>query len=87
MKPASTIADNGAFSVHKSIFGPEGITIRFKPRKSIFEFALRARKITIIGDLEILKKNRVYWQTPAALLASSRRLIVVRFVRLSATSY
>ncbi|MFN4895994.1 MAG: hypothetical protein ACK5HO_09405 [Pseudomonadota bacterium] len=35
MKPATTIADNGAFSV----------------QKSIFEFALRARKITIPGAL------------------------------------
>jgi hypothetical protein len=35
MKPATTIADNGAFSVQKSIFG----------------FALRARKITILGAL------------------------------------
>ena len=35
MKPATTIADNGAFSV----------------QKSIFEFALRARKITILGAL------------------------------------
>ncbi|MFN4895342.1 MAG: hypothetical protein ACK5HO_06120 [Pseudomonadota bacterium] len=33
------------------IFGPECIAIRFKPRKSIFEFALRARKITIPGAL------------------------------------
>ncbi|MFN4896678.1 MAG: hypothetical protein ACK5GN_00310 [Pseudomonadota bacterium] len=33
MKPATTIADNGAFSA----------------QKSIFEFALRARKITILG--------------------------------------
>ncbi|MFN4894357.1 MAG: hypothetical protein ACK5GN_12570 [Pseudomonadota bacterium] len=35
MKPATTIAGNGAFSV----------------QKSIFEFALRARKITIPGAL------------------------------------
>ncbi|MFN5062857.1 MAG: hypothetical protein ACK5GN_08415 [Pseudomonadota bacterium] len=35
MKPATKIADNGAFSV----------------QKSIFEFALRARKITIPGAL------------------------------------
>ncbi|MFN4894589.1 MAG: hypothetical protein ACK5HO_02290, partial [Pseudomonadota bacterium] len=51
MKPATTIADNGAFSVQKSIFGPECITIRLKPQKSIFEFALRTRKITILGAL------------------------------------
>jgi hypothetical protein len=51
MKPATTIADNGAFSVQKSIFGPECISIRLKPQKSIFEFALRARKITILGAL------------------------------------
>ncbi|MFN5063295.1 MAG: hypothetical protein ACK5GN_10650 [Pseudomonadota bacterium] len=51
MKPATMITDNGAFSVQKSIFGPECITIRFKPRKSFFEFALRARKITIPGAL------------------------------------
>jgi hypothetical protein len=35
MKLATTIADNGAFSV----------------QKSIFEFALRAQKITILGAL------------------------------------
>jgi hypothetical protein len=35
MKPATTLADNGAFSVQKSIFGPECITIRLKPQKSI----------------------------------------------------
>ncbi|MFN4895730.1 MAG: hypothetical protein ACK5GN_08760 [Pseudomonadota bacterium] len=51
MKPATTIADNGTFSVQKSIFGPECITIRLKPQKSIFEFTLRARKITIPGAL------------------------------------
>ncbi|MFN4896374.1 MAG: hypothetical protein ACK5HO_11355, partial [Pseudomonadota bacterium] len=33
------------------IFGPECITIRLKPQKSIFEFALRTRKITILGAL------------------------------------
>ncbi|MFN4895594.1 MAG: hypothetical protein ACK5GN_08475 [Pseudomonadota bacterium] len=49
MKPATASDDNGAFSAQKSIFGPECIAIRFKPRKSIFEFALRARKITILG--------------------------------------
>ncbi|MFN4895372.1 MAG: hypothetical protein ACK5GN_11705 [Pseudomonadota bacterium] len=32
MKPATTIADNGAFSFQKSIFGPECITIRFRPK-------------------------------------------------------
>ncbi|MFN4895917.1 MAG: hypothetical protein ACK5GN_07280 [Pseudomonadota bacterium] len=32
MKPATTIADNGAFSVQKSIFGPECITMRFRPK-------------------------------------------------------
>ncbi|MFN4896069.1 MAG: hypothetical protein ACK5GN_07460 [Pseudomonadota bacterium] len=32
MKPATTIADNGAFSAQKSIFGPEYITIRFRPK-------------------------------------------------------
>jgi hypothetical protein len=51
MKPATAIADNGVFSVQKSIFGPECIPIRLKPQKSIFEFALRARKITIPGAL------------------------------------
>ena len=35
MKPATMITDNGAFSV----------------QKSIFEFSLRARKITILGAL------------------------------------
>ncbi|MFN4896239.1 MAG: hypothetical protein ACK5GN_13570 [Pseudomonadota bacterium] len=44
MKPATASDDNGAFSAQKSIFGPECIAIRFKPRKSIFEFALRAEK-------------------------------------------
>ncbi|MFN4896098.1 MAG: hypothetical protein ACK5GN_04965 [Pseudomonadota bacterium] len=51
MKPATASDDNGAFSAQKSIFGPECIAIRLKPRKSIFEFALRARKITILGAL------------------------------------
>ncbi|MFN5062610.1 MAG: hypothetical protein ACK5GN_07165 [Pseudomonadota bacterium] len=51
MKPATASDDNGAFSAQKSIFGPEGIAIRLKPRISIFEFALRARKITILGAL------------------------------------
>ncbi|MFN4897011.1 MAG: hypothetical protein ACK5GN_00685 [Pseudomonadota bacterium] len=51
MKPATASHDNGAFSAQKSIFGPECIAIRFRPRKSIFEFALRARKITILGAL------------------------------------
>jgi hypothetical protein len=51
MKAATASDDNGAFSVQKSIFGPEGITIRLKPQKSIFEFALRAREITILGAL------------------------------------
>jgi hypothetical protein len=31
MKPATTSADNGAFSVQTSIFRPEGISIRFRP--------------------------------------------------------
>jgi hypothetical protein len=51
MKPATASDDNGVFSAQKSIFGPECIAIRLKPRKSIFEFALRARKITILGAL------------------------------------
>ncbi|MFN4894905.1 MAG: hypothetical protein ACK5HO_03895 [Pseudomonadota bacterium] len=51
MEPTTASDDNGAFSVQKSIFGPECIAIRFKPRKSIFEFAPRARKITILGAL------------------------------------
>ncbi|MFN4896449.1 MAG: hypothetical protein ACK5HO_11735 [Pseudomonadota bacterium] len=54
MKPATASDDSGAFSAQKSIFGPECIALRFKPRKSIFEFALRARKLTI-GD----SKDRV----------------------------
>ncbi|MFN4895622.1 MAG: hypothetical protein ACK5GN_08615 [Pseudomonadota bacterium] len=32
MMPATTIADNGAFSAQKSIFGPECITIRSRPK-------------------------------------------------------
>ena len=32
MKPATTSADNGTFSVQKSIFGPECISIRFRPK-------------------------------------------------------
>ncbi|MFN4894472.1 MAG: hypothetical protein ACK5HO_01690 [Pseudomonadota bacterium] len=36
MKPATTIADNGAFSVQKSIFGPECNTKRIRPKKRIF---------------------------------------------------
>jgi hypothetical protein len=51
MKPATASDDNGAFSAQKSIFGPDCIAIRVKPRKSIFEFALRARKITVPGAL------------------------------------
>ncbi|MFN4895501.1 MAG: hypothetical protein ACK5GN_05940 [Pseudomonadota bacterium] len=51
MKPATVSDDNGAFSAQKSIFGPECITMRLKPRKSIFESAFRARKITILGAL------------------------------------
>jgi hypothetical protein len=31
MKPATASDDNGAFSAQKSIFGPECITIRFRP--------------------------------------------------------
>jgi hypothetical protein len=31
MKPAATSGDNGAFSVQKLIFRPEGISIRFRP--------------------------------------------------------
>jgi hypothetical protein len=31
MKPATASADNGAFSVQKTIFRPEGISIRFRP--------------------------------------------------------
>jgi hypothetical protein len=31
MKPATANVDNGAFSVQKSIFRPEGISIRFRP--------------------------------------------------------
>jgi hypothetical protein len=31
MKPATASADNGAFTVQKSIFRPEGISIRFRP--------------------------------------------------------
>ncbi|MFN4894807.1 MAG: hypothetical protein ACK5GN_09120 [Pseudomonadota bacterium] len=42
MKPATASDNNGAFSAPQSIFGPECIAIRLKPRKSIFEFALRA---------------------------------------------
>ncbi|MFN5062454.1 MAG: hypothetical protein ACK5GN_06370 [Pseudomonadota bacterium] len=51
MKPATASDDNSAFSVQKSIFGPECIAIRLKPRKSIFEFAPRARTIAILGAL------------------------------------
>jgi hypothetical protein len=31
MKQAAASADNGAFSVQKPIFRPEGISIRFRP--------------------------------------------------------
>jgi hypothetical protein len=34
MKPATTTADNSAFSAQKSIFRPEGISIRFRPENS-----------------------------------------------------
>jgi len=34
MKPATASADNGAFSVQKTIFRPEGISIRFGPENS-----------------------------------------------------
>jgi hypothetical protein len=34
MKPATASADNGAFSVQKPIFRPEGISIRFRPENS-----------------------------------------------------
>ncbi|MFN4896604.1 MAG: hypothetical protein ACK5GN_09965 [Pseudomonadota bacterium] len=36
MQPATASDDDGAFSVQKSIFGPECISIRLKPEKSPF---------------------------------------------------
>jgi hypothetical protein len=51
MKPATASADNGAFSVQKTIFRLEGISIRFRPENSFFEFALWARTITNLGAL------------------------------------
>jgi hypothetical protein len=35
MKPAPTSADNGAFSLQKTIFRPEGISIRFPPQNAL----------------------------------------------------
>jgi hypothetical protein len=37
MKPATASADNSAFSVQKSIFRPEGISIRFRPENRFLD--------------------------------------------------
>jgi hypothetical protein len=51
MKPAATSGDNGAFSVQKLIFRQRRYLDTIPPRKSVFEFALRARQITILAAL------------------------------------
>jgi hypothetical protein len=50
MKPATTSADDRAFSVQKSIFVPDVFRYYSAP-KIDFEFALWVRKITILGAL------------------------------------
>jgi hypothetical protein len=37
MKPATASAHNAAFSVQKSIFRPEGISIRFRPENRFLD--------------------------------------------------
>jgi hypothetical protein len=44
MKPATASADNGAFSVQKTIFRPEGISIRFRPENSFWNAPLGPEK-------------------------------------------
>ncbi|MFN4895753.1 MAG: hypothetical protein ACK5GN_07900 [Pseudomonadota bacterium] len=51
MKPATTIADNGTFFGSKIDFRTGMYHDTIPPQKSIFELALRARKITIPGAL------------------------------------
>jgi hypothetical protein len=51
MKPATTSADNGAFLSSKIDFRTGMYLDTIPPQKLIFEFALRAQKITILGAL------------------------------------
>jgi hypothetical protein len=51
MKPATPSANNGAFLSSKIDFRTGIVSKYIPPQKSIFEFALRARKITILGAL------------------------------------
>jgi hypothetical protein len=44
MKPATASADNGAFSVQKTIFRPEGISIRFRPENSFLNSPFGPKK-------------------------------------------
>jgi hypothetical protein len=51
MKPAAASADNGAFSVQKSIFGPECTSIRFRPKNRFLNTPFGPEKSTILSSL------------------------------------
>jgi hypothetical protein len=67
MKPATASVDNGVLPVQKPIFGPEGISIRFRPENSFLNSPFGPDKSPFSPLLlRSFMKNAAYSHVPNA---------------------